>query len=275
MCCSVSPAVFTDTRLYAAEAMRDGNIVHVLGYQNQARNHHDGPNAMILPFPAKPGTMSKGNVVETTDFPKILEDMERAITPPPEPEIMRGFDRRFGSLSMPPVQIFESGIYTIVLAQNALDIPGALDDVPEEKRPALNSALFEAYARWYPDWPIALCCFNNRDSQLATPMLWWYEPTNAEHLFLPALDAHDGNAPDLDATVRVNHAVMVSATVMLRGETVHYTDKIPDDVHQLLLPIKVLGRQFDMPMENGDFIVSLSKLRAGTFIAERKRPPGA
>jgi len=273
MCCSVSPAVFTNTRLYAAEAMRDGNIVHVLGYQNQARNHHDGPNAMILPFPAKPGTMSKGNVVETTDFPKILEDMERAITPPPE--MTRGFSYGLiGSLSIPPVEIFEYGIYTVVLAQNALDIPGALDDVPEEKRPALNSALFEAYARWYPDWPIALCCFNNRDAQLATPMLWWYEPTNAEHLFLPALDAHDGNAPDLNTTVMVDHAVMASANVMLRGETVEYTDEIPDSVEPLL-PKKVLGRQYHMPMENGDFSIPLSKLRAGTFVAERMSPPGS
>jgi hypothetical protein len=144
MCCSVSPGVrveFSDTVLYAAEVIdARGEVVHVLAYQNKARNASRQAsrlsaavaslpsvgtgNAMILPFPAARGTMTEANVLDTKRCREILTS--------------------------------------------------ALGRVPRSKRPVLNPALFDAYARWYPGWTVALCCFNNRRARLADTLLWWY-----------------------------------------------------------------------------------------------------
>src|SRR5262245_36136200 len=133
MCCSVSPAVevkFSDTILYAAEIVNSYNqIVHALGYQNRAQNNVNGSaqwwsklknsftessgNAMLLPFPCLPRTMSSANVLETKDCPHILKNMAQALQPPPRPTfaVSQSLDR-----SRAAVEIFEAaGIYTVVL----------------------------------------------------------------------------------------------------------------------------------------------------------------
>jgi len=30
----------------------------------------------------------------------------------------------------------------------------------------------------------------------AEPLLWWYEPSDEENLFIPTMDAHDGGPPN-------------------------------------------------------------------------------
>jgi hypothetical protein len=239
MCCSVSPNIevrFSDTILYAAEVTDPrGGVVHVLGYQNRAQNNvnrlsaapknllaklkglfiptnkENTGNAMILPFPAVPGTMSRENVLDTENCPDVLKDIAEAVKPVTE-NLFLSQSASFGPSRA--VQIFEAaGIYTVVLADDARAIPEALDRVPKEKRPALNPELFEAYAEWYPDWTIALCCFNNEEAQEALPMLWWYEPMFPEQLFLPALDCHTGDVPDLTTNVAVDHTLAVGSAL--------------------------------------------------------------
>ncbi len=246
---------FSDTILYAAEAVNlQGKTVHVLGYQNQAQNNvkgfnsvnyqpfqptgfwdklrklfaSDSPkgisakveestgNAMILPFPCAAATMSKDNVLDTKNCPDILKDIAKAVKPPPRQ--MVGFAAQSYRPLAAAVQIFEAaGIYTVVLAQDARDIPAALNQVPKEKRPKLNPELFKAYAKWYPGWTVALCCFNNEELKEALPLLWWYEPMNPEKLFLPALDCHTGNVPKLDSQVIVDHTVAVGSCFTEKG----------------------------------------------------------
>jgi hypothetical protein len=234
MCCSVSPEVevkFSDTILYAAEIVNPQNkIVHVLGYQNKAQNHinrfnpaglwrkvkdlfaESTGNAMLLPFPCLPGTMSSANILETKNCPDILKDIAIAVKPPAPQSANYQMAAQSSFSRSAPVEIFKaSGIYTVVLAQDARDIPQALNRVPKEKRPKLNPELFEAYAKWYPNWTFALCCFNNESLQEALPMLWWYEPMNSDDLFLPALDGHTGDIPNFDSEVMVDHTVAVGS----------------------------------------------------------------
>lgn len=167
-------------------------------------------NAMILPFPCVPRTMTKANVLDTAKCPTVLQDIAWALESEPT------LHTPYLSFSMPEtlrkVQIFEAaGIYTVVLAQDARDIPEALAQVPAEKRPGINPELFSAYAEWYPDWTFALCCFNNQDAKRALPLLWWYEPMNTDQLFLPALDCHTGDVPNLRARVSLDHTIAVGS----------------------------------------------------------------
>ena len=344
---------FSNTILYAAEVVDlQGETVHVLGYQNRAQNNvqrlslttaeypafkptgfwnklrgifgSDSPktnsamdeettgNAMILPFPCLPQTMSKANVLDTKNCPDILKDIAKAVKPPPAysrnmPPVFYG--------SQKAVEVFEAaGIYTVVLAQDARDIPDALSQVPKEKRPKLNPKLFDAYAKWYSDWTIALCCFNNEDAKEALPMLWWYQPMNPEKLFLPALDCHTGNVPKLNADVLVDHTLAVGSffaeaqskisanncpqceepnsqaddfclfcgsplrTKELNFQEtykrVSYQNTLSTEVKPYLLS-KVMGRIYNRVMPNGDFVCQIDEVRKGIWNPVRSLPPSA
>lgn len=290
MCCSVSPGIpvqFSNTILYAAEMLQEtGDIVHLLGYQNKAQNLAGHPkrffalfnrllrgatgNAMILPFPAEPQSMSRGNVLNTKDCPHILQDMALALVPPSPPR-SQSMAVSFGAVQQAKVEVFEAaGIYTVVLAQDARDIPAALEQVPREKRPALNPELFAAYAKWYPGWTFALCCFNNQEAALAEPMLWWYRPKFTNRLFLPTLDGHTGDLPDFGAQVAVDHTLAVSSYRMKYGNRVYYRDKI--QALEPYLAREVIGRKFYQTLPNGDFVCDLAEVREGRFNPQRILP---
>jgi hypothetical protein len=285
------PVRFSDTVLYGAEVLHpdSGRPVHVLGYQNRVQGQV-GPssplswlpwggsgNAMILPFPARPGSMTRANVVDTSGYKDVLQDVADAIPRTVEDDAGDEDDEDFDTPQRrpPEVQVFDAaGIYTVVLADNPRDIPAALGQVPRSKRPTLNPALFDAYARWYPGWTVALCCFNTRRARLAQPLLWWYEPLFPDRLFLPALDDHAGSVPDLSANVLVNHVVAVTSYRLQKGYPVSYRDDMPAVVAPYLRP-SVLGKQYDRRLPNGDFVCDLDRLAAGRFTTERKPPLAA
>ncbi|MEK7083308.1 MAG: hypothetical protein AAB972_03980, partial [Patescibacteria group bacterium] len=124
--------------------------------------------------------------------PHVLQDMAAAIKSQAK-SFSLGGERSLG------VEIFELDIYTVVLAQNARLIPDAILNVREDKRPPLKQNIFLAYDEWYPDWPVAVCCFNNEEAALANPIMVYYEPLRPEFLFAPALDCHIGDVPDINA----------------------------------------------------------------------------
>ncbi|MEZ5425123.1 MAG: hypothetical protein R2747_02555 [Pyrinomonadaceae bacterium] len=299
MCCSVSPRVYVDfkaTKVYGAEVKKpDGKVVHVLGYQNEARNNvgswrsmfpfnlagkliPGGANAMILPFPAVPRTMTEANVLDTKKCPNVLEDISKTIYNPYMEMASQGLQSKGArSMSVPAIQVFRAaGIYTVVLAQDARLIPEALKQVPLSSRPKLNPELFESYARWYPDWTFALCCFNNSRLKRALPLLWWYEPMFPEEIFLPALDSHTGEVPSLNNDVDVDHVLAVSSYQMNRNvysDTVFYKDKITPELRPYLAE-QVIGERYKRPMKNGDFVFDLKEVRNGVFSPIRKPPFG-
>ena len=306
-CCSLRHAQFTATKGYAGEALRKGQVVHVLAYQNDVLNLAvrragrrlgsdaqqdstdegvgDG-NAMLLPIPAKPGSMTRFNVVNSSTCPHVLSDMANALAPP-RARAMH-FSQKMAPGGAPAIQVFDTDIYTVVLARNAKDIPAALSMVPAEKRPAINSAIFNAYSRWYPKWTFALCCFNTTKKTSARPLIWWYQPMHPDELFFPAIDAHNGNPPDLSAQVAVDHALAVGSRLVKfedgasasnqpseQWKMVNYTDNsIAPDVQELL-PQKIMGEIYHGLLPQGDFVFKTRDVRSGKYVMTRALPPGA
>ncbi len=280
MCCTLRPAQLSQTILYAGEAMHAGKHVHVLGYQNRSRNMFTGPNAMILPFPSFK-EMGPENCLETKDLKWMMKNMADAVQPPIQ-EFSKS-RRSMGSVRLGSSRVitFESGAYTVVLADDAISIPAALDKVPEQRRPQINEEIFEAYSKWYPEWPIALCCFDSRQEVANDPMIWWYEPTDKETLFAPALDAHLGRAPDLSQKVAVDHTVIFGSTETPRGATVRFNKAVPSHIYPFI-PNRVVGKSFKTVMSNGDFTVPLERLTnisarnsSADVKISRSLPPGA
>ncbi|XXX72128.1 hypothetical protein WMF30_31230 [Sorangium sp. So ce134] len=241
MCCTFSPARLSRTLLYAGEARWNGLYVHVLAYQNTASSA--GPNAMILPIPAS--RLGSDNAVDTRLFRTFLEDIREA-TRRPMPR----------TLSIEPPElpdarpvVFDVGSYTVVLADSPRSVVAALDQVPENKRPAINDRMLRAFEEYYPGWPVAVCCWNG--NLQPEPLLWWYEPRFPERLFAPALDAHDGNPPDRQATVDVDHYLAIGSVLRPEGRPVRYRDD--PGPFRPLLPPSVHGTVVQSRMSNGDF----------------------
>lgn len=260
MCCSLEPSKMAGTILYAAEVMHPtlDRVVHVLGYANNAESV--GPNAMILPLPSMV-PMGPENIVDTTNAASILKDMAMTIQTNVgiftfsssfdgvEEEIPRG------------VQIFESGSYTVVLAKSAADIPSVMRFVPAEKRPKVNRAIFNEYARLYPNSQFALCCWKGKVyGDEVEPLLWWYEPSDPSSLFLPGLDAHDGRPPVLDTKVDVDHVLIVGSNVreMFTGNKPYFMDDV--ESIQPYLAKHIIGTEFKGELPNGDWRIKLEDL---------------
>lgn len=259
MCCSIGhpgevKAEFSGTKVFVGEAERQGCYVHVIAYQNKARSNQ--PNALILPFPTDK-EMTEDNVISTKGFPKFLDDMAEA-TRISENLTSRSFnsdlfDSRVDGFSLREALVFSSGSYSIILAEHTLQIPSALKKIPEERRPFVSTEFLNGYAELYPRMPIAVCCWEG--SIEPEPLLWWYEPIDREKLFVPTMDAHDGNAPNVDAFVKTDHIILTGSCINPLGNRVHFSDA-EEDIHPLI-PRSCAGHRLSEVMKNGDCIISL------------------
>lgn len=262
MCVSIGPADFSDT-IILAHFLEDGR--NVLGYQNCAENKSKGPNAMILPIPSR-DPMTSANCVDMSKYPGLFRMYVNLIKPR-----SRGMMKSLGIQTLGAIEVFDSGSYTVVLAADARDIPSVLEQVPENKRPNLHPEMFEAYARWYPGWPVALCCWDGEIE--AEPLLWWYNPLPdfEKNHFLPGLDSHTGKVPDPAIKVDVDHALIIGVHAMSNVGTI--LDGVSPKVRELL-PQHVYGTTLSTSLPNGDWVIPKLPPGSGIKWAERQKPPG-
>ena len=245
---SSKPSKMSNTEIYVGEATYNDKLVHVLAYQNKAITN--SPNCMILPFPTDK-KMDDKNVIDTSKFSSFLSDITKASK-------IETFSDGRRSMTLGAVRasalVFESGSYTVVLANNIDEIPEALSRVPELKRPSISNEFLQGFENLYPNDKIALCCWNGTIKP--EPLLWWYEPRNKDSLFVPTMDAHDGNSPNINVKVKTDHLISVSHRDDGNNFKVVYKDKIPNNIKSLL-PTKVTSAQLDLLMLNGDCSISL------------------
>jgi hypothetical protein len=269
MCVSFDNSQMRDTILYAARTIIDNEEWHVVGYQNTAESA--GPNAMLLPFPsAEP--MTRENILDISECPWLLKEMCSAI----------GFSlgtrsagtRSAGTRSARTLEVFDSGSYTVILASNPEDIPLALSQVPENKRPKPNVEICNFYAKAYPNWPVALCCWSGAIK--AEPLLWKYKPKNKDFLFAPALDSHDGTPPKRQK-VKVDHSLIwgdvsspVGRKVFWNGRSLFREQDVLSQHLISYVASQVFGIHLrDKTLPNGDFWYPVSKLsssKGGAFL---------
>lgn len=263
MCMTTAPARLSSTLIYSGEGTREGKSVHVLAYQNTARNESPGANAMVIPFPTKEA-MTETNIIDTRSFKGFLKDITNASK---WRSRMLGGDSRSltkGGIAFNAAKVFDVGSYTVVLAENAGQIPEALQRVPEHKRPQISGKFLTGFSQLYKDQPIAVCCFDGTIE--AEPLLWWYSPKDSNSFFIPTMDAHDGDAPKLTAAVQTDHIISVGSSLNHRVGHTHpvlYKTPIPNEVRSLL-PEYVYGTKLGSTYKNGDMFVDANALSAGS-----------
>lgn len=261
MCCTFEPAELEQTVVYAGEAEVKGTYVHVLGYQNLAKNLAGGPNAMLLPIPSSV-KLGPENVVDCSRAPSVLNDLKEAVhnlrpltLGSDDDDVLlacaaAGFEEK-------RAVIFDSGKYTVIAAETLGSLAKLLPQVPERKRPRLNLRVLNQYASWYKGWQFLLCCFTQSVTE-PDPIVVWYEPKDRSELFIPGLDAHDGSPPDLTAVVSTDHVIAVGSTIHPAGEPVLFSDPFRP-ILSSLIPDKVFGHEFSgygyNRHPNGDFVI--------------------
>ena len=126
---SSKPSKMSNTEIYVGEALYDNKVVHVLAYQNKAITN--SPNCMILPFPTDK-KMDDKNVIDTSKFSSFLSDITKASKIKTFSDVRIRRSMTLGAVRASAL-VFESGSYTVVLANNIDEIPEALSRVPELK----------------------------------------------------------------------------------------------------------------------------------------------
>lgn len=177
---------------------------HVMAYQNVPTNLADTPNCMLLHLPAAEPLLPE-YLLDTSECPLLLVQMANSIV-----------SRSFTPMSAPQkVYVVEMGIYHVVLLNEKTPeaLKEALMQVPLEKRPAISTELLQFYATHFPEYPIVLACFNNRDSKQASPIMLHFKPIDPKHLFYNLLEGHDGTAPDLNRLVKRHQTIIAGSNI--------------------------------------------------------------
>lgn len=255
MCCTLLPSHASKTVVYCCEtyAPDSRDIIHVNAYANSASSR--GPNAMILPVPTA-GGVGPENVIDMSSpgARNILKDYARAVKA--SRERPRGMMLGGGGVTRGAPLVFDVGSYTLVTANTAADIPGALDRVAVARRPKMNQAIFDAYDTLYKSgvtkWSFVLACWSGDID--AEPLAWWYKPIDASILFFPALDAHDGRVPDVNGLALRDHTLVAASTFApVQDPTrVLFSGPRPASVAPYF-PSAVLGVEYQQTTPNGDF----------------------
>lgn len=252
MCCTTEPSRMSQTIVYGAEILQDGAIKHVMAYQNNAENLGTGPNAMLLPIPSA-HPLDATAALDLTAAPRLLKDYAEWFQP--RSRGMKSYGYRGDDAD--ELHVFNTGSYTVVLAQNAAAIPSALSRVPTNRRPAVKQAIFDAYAQFYPGWSVALACYDGTIE--AEPIGFVYEPRDLSTLFLPGLDGHDGQPPRLGTKVERDHTLIWASASMKNGSRIARSNPVPAHLAPYF-PDMAGGRKLSGNTPNGDFHVDISRM---------------
>lgn len=236
MCITSAPAKLSKTRILSI-GLEDG--YHLLAYANTAKNLSDKVNCMILPVP---GTLTQSDFFDTTAYAGFLKELEKNFT-----SRSRSHSKNLKTLSA-NVENFQLGMYNVFLSTEINAIGQVIDKLPEDKRPEVSKNLLTFFEKAYPSCSFVVCVFSNNSSMDSQPIMFRYKPNNEKVFFFPAVDAHDGNAPDLSKQVSVDHFLF---TEVSSAESFEFKgSKVPSFLqNRKLSGLKYAGSQL-----NGDWV---------------------
>jgi hypothetical protein len=257
MCITVNHAHLSNTKILSLP-LENGN--HFIAYSNKVKNKSGKPNAMILPIPGETNPSMFHNTESYRDFMNEITKKCRL-----GEDYLGMHFRGILSAGKKGFERFELGMYTIGLSRNFQGAREFLNSLPEDKRPEISEKLKNFFEEKYAGWSFAVCVFDSEKEIDAQPIAFEYKPFSSSLIFFPTLDGHDGNAPDINELVTVDHTFIYEHT----GEmTEEYEQKfvtlnipVPDFLqHRKFRAIHVSGRQ-----KNGDTFLDAEKFATLNF----------
>ena len=232
----------------------------------------DHANCLVIPLR---GTWESIRLLNTTSTPSLLRNIHDAVKKPVEAVPIAETAGRYGGGGH-GIYFLKFDIYDIIVAQNAQDLPSALSQITEGKRPKINDDVFDALQDWY-QCPIAVCCFNTLQTGESSPLAFTFQPLDPGNLLVYTLDAHDGKPPNVGRTVHLDHTIFVGSylTDKEKCATIKFSDKnMAADLRPYVLD-HAMGMTVSDYMQNGDFIFDTEAVRRGQFEGLRMAPPHA
>jgi len=247
-------------------------------------------NAMLISLPVKKGTkIGPDMLIAVKDYEHFMEDYQNAVAPPvPKSPLRRGGDLSFSRSADGPIVVkgFDNGLYDVVIARDASEIPSVLAQVDDAKRPQLQMDLFRDVDAAH-DYEMVhfLFCFAEEDSGKAGCVAIRYTPANPKKIFLPALDGHNGKIER--GEVELNHTLVLGSYKMRDGvgNRVFFRDFAGDayrlrSMRSAERPYWMLDRVIGavlpkgMRVPQGDFEFDVADVERGVFNGVRRVPSG-
>lgn len=273
MCVTVNKALLSNTKILSMP-LDNGN--HFLAYSNRVKNISGKPNAMILPIP---GMTKKEWFHNTSDYKSFLDDIvDRADVE----ENWQGIRMRGAKSLKYALEQFDLGMYTIGLTDSFDGVEAYIASLPEERLPVISDELRAFFREECAGWSFAVCCFDADKTVDAQPIALEYAPFDADQLFFPTVDAHDGKAPNVSARVGVDHTFIFEHTGKFQVDEskmeniVMDSVRLDDHVPEFLRSRKYRYVMVKGVMRNGDTYISLPQMREISIlrdpVLERRAP---
>ena len=190
MCITINTAKLSKTKILSIPV---GNGNHFIAYSNSVQNLSGKQNAMILPIPGK---TKQEWFYDTTKYKKFLDDIIS------EADYVEGYlgIRSRGMKLSKSLSVFNVGMYTVGLADS---FDGVLNFIKE--RASITDSLSKFFTKEYEGWSFAVCLFDSDKRIDAQPIAFEYKPFVKRFIYFPTMDAHTGNAPNVNEDVEVDH----------------------------------------------------------------------
>lgn len=269
MCITSSRSLLDNTYLGAWDIQHPHyGYRHVLAYQNRVQNLEEGPNCMLLPIQSAQA-LEPAWLVDTSACPNFLTELYDVLDPPPSIE-----EDGYAWMSVGDDRVnyvVEQGVYHIAILNNLTStaLEETLAQIPTEKLPFISKELLGFFENHYKDFPLLLCCFNNKEAQQAAPILVHYPPMYPQKLMLNTLDSH-GGIPRIDKMTGFHQKMVVGSYKNEQEEPQQPYQKITFNVYpqlQEFLPNYAFAvdllYQFNAP--NNDLLFSVEDLQEGSL----------
>ena len=224
MCITSGPAELSKTKIMSFP-LESGR--HMFAYQNSVKGYKggsymdvfsflngdqeldkvgkkrdfSGPNSMILPIPGK---VKEEWFYDTSNYNEFLDDIEKWHKPKGRSLELKSR----GVYNSVQADVFENGMYTIVVSKSADAILDAVKTLPENKIPEIKKELLDFFEIYYKGFSFVVCCFDGNKEMKSQPIMFEYEPTHPNYLFFPGMDSHDGGAPKVGEYVKTDHVLI-------------------------------------------------------------------
>lgn len=218
---------------------------HVMAYQNTPQNFSNEANCMLLHIPSAT-PITPEYILDTSACPQLLHQIFSSAL-----SCRAGIGANY---------TMEMGIYHIAILNEVKKsaVEKALQSVPKEKRPNIPFAFIDFFATTFPNYPLILCCFNNREAREATPIMVHYEPLHPEVFQLNTLEAH-GEIPIIGERIQFDQKIVVgSCRIKEASEESHPIDlrRAPEELRPYL-PSFGFADELHYELPNGDILLSV------------------
>jgi hypothetical protein len=257
MCISILPSEMKTTKILSIPVGGE-SLNHFLSYSNNVVNLSGTPNAMILPVP---GIVKQEWFYDTTPFKFFMNDISDNCSYIYDylgrPKIIsRGVELSVN---------FKLGQYSIYLVPPNGSLIETISSIDTSIRPAIKNSFYDFFDEHYKNCSFVICLFDNNETIDVQPIAFEYLPNNPNLLYFPTMDCHNGEIPNLNDKVELDHIFLFEHTGQQPEGLVKNSTVCCFDVPSFLKERKYRSLIGDEEEFNGDTFIYINNMNETPF----------